>query len=126
MSPTVRRLLLRAAALAATAGILVLLCNLPYGVLRAERVRAYGEIQTRGLVESYARTDEGWLVLYHYRDQHGLDRSAEAPVSKNFHDTVRPGDLLPVYYAKADPRLSRIQGQLETPFQAWLRNFLAP
>jgi len=114
---------------AAVAAIVFVLARLPYGVLREERARIFGEVGTVGVVESVrseAVPAGGMLFFldYKYVDHDGLLRRSssrvEAPVWRRFS----PGSRIRVLYARSKPELARIPGQVFSPFQAWLRRVL--
>ncbi len=124
-----RRALVRAAWILAAAALIWGLYSLPYDILRTERIRAYGEEETQGVVlDRIESADKDgrplFLVRYAFQDDSGLTRQAEAPFPEDFYRTLRPGDPLRIFYARANPAVVRAQGQLEPWFQAHLRRFL--
>ncbi|WP_419785149.1 hypothetical protein [Pseudodesulfovibrio sp.] len=109
--------------------ILYLFSQVPYGVLREERARVFGEVHTIGVVESVrSEAVPGGKMLffvgYKYADHDGLLRRAESRVGVTLWRRFSPGDRLHVFYARSKPGLARIPGQVFSPFQAWLRRVL--
>ena len=124
-----RTALVRTAWVLAAAGLLWALYSVPYDILRTERLRAYGEVETRGVVQgkSESRDANGrtlLLVEYVYEDGSGLLRKAEAPFDPDRYAVFQPGDPLTVFYARADPTIVRAEGQIEPWLQERLRTFL--
>ena len=108
--------------------IVLALSRIPYDVLRQERLRLYGEIRTSGQVLALRQALDGsrvvHLVEYQYVDQDGLVRPGLARLPVALWARLRPADPIEVLYARSQPGLSRVPGEVETPFQAWLRRTL--
>lgn len=127
-SPAVR-LLRILIGLVAVAAIVYVLSALPYEVLRQERHRLFGEEVTIGRVTAL-RTDAApqkglqYFIDYKYVDQDGLARTGTAQVGRGLWIQFQTGARLNVLFARSRPGLSRIPGQVETPFQMWLRRML--
>ncbi|MDD3313333.1 hypothetical protein [Pseudodesulfovibrio sp.] len=114
---------------AAVAAIVCILAQLPYGVLREERARIFGEVGTVGVVEavrSEAVPNSGMIFFidYKYVDQDGLLRRSSSRVAAPAWRRFSPGSRVRVLYARSQPELARVPGQLFSPFQAWLRRVL--
>ena len=113
----------------AVAAIVYGLSALPYDVLRVERHRLFGEVRTIGRVTAL-RTDvvpkEGlrYFIDYKYVDSDGLARQGTARVPRDLWVQFYTGARLNVLFARSRPSLSRIPGEIETPFQHWLRRAL--
>ena len=113
----------------AVAAIVYGLSSLPYDVLRMERHRLFGEMRTIGRVTAL-RTDvvpqEGLrhFIDYKYIDGDGLARQGTARVPRDLWIQFYTGARLNVLFARSKPSLSRIPGEIETPFQQWLRQML--
>jgi hypothetical protein len=113
----------------AVAAIVYALSALPYDVLRMERHRLFGEVRTIGRVTAL-RTDSlpqqglHYFVDYKYVDSDGLARRGTARVPRALWIQFGTGDRLNVLFARSRPGLSRIPGEVETPFQQWLRRML--
>lgn len=127
----VRAALMRAVWILGAAGVLWLLFSLPYDILRNERLRAFGEVETRGLVRSKAeiQADDGqtlYMIQYMYEDESGLLRQAEAPFPPDIYEVLEPGDRITVYFARVEPTIVRVNGQIEPWLQDRLRKFLGP
>ncbi|MEF2231247.1 MAG: DUF3592 domain-containing protein [Pseudodesulfovibrio sp.] len=111
-------------------GVVVwLLAQMPYGVLREERLRLFGEVRTTGVVEalrSESAPGEGmrFFVAYKYVDQDGLLQRSESRIEPEVWRRFSPGAKLHVLYARARPELARVGGQIDPPFQMWLRRML--
>ena len=106
-----------------------LLAQVPYGVLREERARIFGEVRTTGLVEALrSESVPGggmqFFVAYKYVDQDGMLRRAESRIEPDVWRRFSPGDKLHVLYARSRPELARVGGQIDPPFQMWLRRML--
>ncbi|CCH48635.1 DUF3592 domain-containing protein [Pseudodesulfovibrio piezophilus] len=115
--------------LAAITLIIVALWNIPYNILREERFRLFGESMTTGVVteirsEQATSGERLNFIEYKYVDNDGLARWGSARLPEATWKRFRPGSLLQVLYAKSRPDLARIQGEMEPPFQIWLRNLL--
>ena len=107
--------------------IIFVLSQIPYEILREERFRMYGETSVVGVVTAVFRQEESssqYAVQYQYVDQDGLSRHATAPLPKDIWSQYRAGSRLRVTYAVASPSLARIKGEIEPPFQLWLRSML--
>jgi len=106
-----------------------LLAQVPYEVLREERLRLFGEVRTTGMVEalrSESVPGEGmrFFVAYKYVDQDGLLQRSESRIEPGVWRRFSPGDKLHVLYVRTRPDLSRVGGQIDQPFQMWLRGVL--
>jgi len=113
----------------AVAAIVFALAQLPYGVLREERARIFGEVGTVGVVEavrSEAVPQGGMLFFldYKYVDHDGLLRRSTSRVGAPAWRRFSPGSRVRVLYARSKPELARVPGQIFPPFQAWLRRVL--
>lgn len=102
---------------------------IPYEILREERFRLFGEANAVGVVTKVmtretAEDDKRFVVTYSYVDQDGLPRQATAPVPEKLWKTYHKGSRVHVTYALSHPGLSRIKGEIEPPFQLWLRDVL--
>jgi len=128
-SPLQKFLRIVAAALILAAAFLALY-NIPYDVLRQERVRLYGERRTSGLVlETFTDTGapspgDRYGIKYKYVDPDGYAHTAVARLALDDWRQYRPGSPVPVYYAVSWTDLSRIPGEIEPHFQTWLREAL--
>lgn len=106
------------------------LALIPYDIFREERFRLYGEVKTVGLVTAVRTLGAGedslsrYGVEYAYVDRDGFARRAVAPMPRERWADLRPGSRVVVYFAKSQPGLSRIRGQVEPVFQVWLRDML--
>ncbi|MGE4554426.1 MAG: DUF3592 domain-containing protein [Desulfovibrionaceae bacterium] len=114
----------------AAAGLLVLLTLIPYDVVRQERLRAFGEIETRGRVEErYQAVDQDGRTLcmlaYAWKDREGRVHLRDAAFGRDWWAALRVGDPITVHYARAQPDLARAQGELEGAFARRLREFLS-
>jgi hypothetical protein len=106
------------------------LASIPYGILRAERSRLFGEDITTGLVLKL-RTDEDpdhprarVVIEYTYVDTDGYARRAEARLPDSLWRQYRPGKIIKVLLVKGRPDISRIPDEVEPAFQVWLRNLM--
>jgi hypothetical protein len=114
-------------AVAGTILVLWLLSRIPYGLLREERVRAFGEARTTAWVlERIPRRsgDPAWRLRVRYRGPDGRARETIVPVSQDFWSASVPGSGVEGFVARADPSLCRLSGQIEEPFRVWLRSVL--
>lgn len=114
---------------AAVALIVIVLAQVPYGILREERFRLYGETRTTGVVmqirtSSEAPDDQKFLIDYKYLDQDGHVRYATAALPQELWMRFKPGHRLDVLYVRSHPDLSRVGGEIEPRFQVWLRSVL--
>lgn len=115
--------------LAAVALIVFVLWGLPYDILREERYRLYGETRTTGLVTEVGTavgSDDvrEYFIDYKYIDHDGFARESQAELPKKIWDRFQPGSRVEVLYVSGRPALVRIPGEIEHPFQTWLRNTL--
>lgn len=112
----------------ACAFIIFLLWQIPYDILREERHRIYGETMTTGIVlevgADASADDYPFMVRYKYVDADGLAREATAPLPRELWEQYRPGSAIEVIYITARAEISRVKGEIEPPFQLWLRNLL--
>ncbi len=111
----------------AVAAIIATLSLIPYDILREERARLFGETLTTGLVletAAYgaAQNDRTFTVHYKYVDGDGFAREATAPMPHDVWTHYRPGSRIKVLFVHSRPGISRVQGELEPPFQVWLRS----
>ena len=125
-----RSFLAKALLILATAGVIWGLASLPYDILRVERIRAFGEQETRGVVLSVAGAEDQdgrpvVLVEYEYRDGDGVFRQARALFSPEHSPIPKPGDDVSVFYARGNPNIVRLEGQIEPWLQEHLRKFLS-
>jgi hypothetical protein len=102
---------------------------IPYDILRAERLRIYGESSTAGIVTAVraeAATADGprFFADYKYVDADGLARQGSARLPRAAWQRLRPGNRIEVIYTRQNPSLSRIRHEIEPPFQLWLRRML--
>jgi hypothetical protein len=102
---------------------------IPYDILRAERLRIYGESSTAGIVTAMrteTATDESarFFADYKYVDSDGLARQGTARLPHAAWQRLRPGSRIEVLYTRQNPGLSRIRHEIEPPFQLWLRRML--
>lgn len=115
------------------AGTIIVAClvwafvSLPYDVLREERARLYGEEATTGVVLA-VRSDAdpgfpnaGLIVEYKYIDPDGFARTASARMENSNWPRFRPGHPVKVIYVRNRPNIVRLPGEVEPPFQLWLR-----
>jgi len=106
------------------------LYSIPYGILRQERFRLFGEQRTSGLVlaihseETRPDTNPQLIIEYKYVDQDGFAHTTTAPLPNSLWQKYRPGSKVEVYYARSQPGLARVPNEIEPPFQIWLRNLL--
>lgn len=119
-------LLRRTTALLGAALVLLLLSRVPYGLLREERVRAFGEARTTALVLERlpASAHAPGELRIRYRGPDGREREAVVPVRPEIWAEAAPGSGLQGFVARADPALCRVAGQVEAPLRIWLRNAL--
>jgi len=111
----------------ACALIIFILWLLPYDILREERYRIYGETRTSGMVLEMGAdptTDYPFMIRYKYIDADGIAREAMAPLDRERWEEYRPGNSIDVFYIRSRPNIVRITGELEPPFQLWLRDIL--
>lgn len=108
----------------AIALIVYLLSLIPYDILREERFRLYGEAKTTGVVLETSGGGDSYQLAYKFVDQDGFARTVVAPVPKDIWQRYHPGNRIYVFYPRSQPGLSRIEGEIEPPFQVWLRNVL--
>ncbi len=124
--PSWQRRMRRSLAVVLTATFLWLLTQIPYDIIRQERIRAFGEEPTQALVVSKSASLglEGELhqIIYRYVGPEGLNRQREAIFDAHFWQSVRPGNSITIYYALGEPNLSRAHLEIEDPFRVWLRN----
>lgn len=109
--------------------IVFVLSQIPYDILREERFRLYGETRTTGIVTA-RRTDgteaigSKFVLIYKYIDQDGYTRQYQSPMPRKEWERYRPGSRIEVYFAQSKPGLARVAGEIEPPFQLWLRRML--
>jgi len=125
-----QKLLRIVVAVVALAGVFFALYSVPYGVLREERVRMFGERRTSGLVlETFTDTgaddpSDRYGIEYKYVDPDGYAHTSFAKLPLDAWRHYRPGSPIPVFYAASRPELSRVAGEIEPEFQLWLREKL--
>ncbi|NDV25080.1 hypothetical protein [Desulfovibrio sp. JC010] len=117
------------AALLAIAGLFFI----PYREIRLERIRAFGENKVIGIViEKNSRigehnfkeeTNDSQTIRYRFIDPSGLPRERTATVQNSFWRRISQGDSVVVYYAKAAPRVSRIEHEKEDAVVRLLAKF---
>ena len=107
------------------------LTQIPYGIIRQERFRIFGETRTTGVVlakkilpEGMPRARTRWLVAYKYRDKDGFVRSGTAFFHEAQWQKLERGSMIVVWYPDTQPSLARTEGEVEPPFQKWLREAL--
>ncbi|MBU1247334.1 MAG: hypothetical protein KKB70_01440 [Proteobacteria bacterium] len=125
--PSLSRRLRRLLAVLLTGLVLWLLTQVPYGIIRQERIRAFGETPAMAtVVEVTAREGNAgrrYLATYRYIGPDGMARLRNAPFPLKAWRTLAPGSRIVVYYATGEPNISRARLELEVPFQVWLRQF---
>lgn len=119
----------RVIGLLAVTAIAFALYQIPYDILREERLRLYGETHTMGLVTEVRSNaidpaDSRFVIRYKYVDRDGFAREADAPVPKEVWQQLSPGDRVEVLYVNSRPQLSRIPDEIEPAFQTTLRSLL--
>ncbi|MGE4293388.1 MAG: hypothetical protein AB7E32_14405 [Desulfovibrio sp.] len=119
-------LLRKGAALTGTILVLWTLARIPYALLREERIRSFGETRTTVWVLERLPSDsrDSGLLRVRYRGPDGRAREAVLPVRREVWSSTVPGSGVVGFVARADPSLCRLRGQIEAPFQIWLRNAL--
>ena len=104
--------------------ILLALFFIPYKEIRAERIRAFGENKAVGIViekinrnlsneQKKLRKKNNGLIRYRFIDPLGLARERIAQVEDLYWESLSPGDSIIVYYAKANPIISRLKYEKE-------------
>lgn len=106
---------------------------IPYKEIRLERIRAFGEKKVIGIVvdKNIRMSDHDFknndnisqTVRYRFIDPSGSPRERVATVQSNFWRRVSQGDSVIVYYAKAEPRVSRIKHEKENAMVRLLARF---
>ena len=123
-SPSAKRLR-TALALILTGAVLWLLSQVPYQILREERIRAFGETEVRAVVTGVAVDDSGtgrtWLATYRYIGPEGMTRERRAAFPPEVWERLAPGRVITVYYANGEPNISRAQLEAESAFRVGLR-----
>ncbi len=123
--PAWRKRMKRSLAILLSATFLWLLTQIPYDIIRQERIRAFGEEPAQALVVSKSASlePEGnkHQIIYRYIGPEGLSRQRKAEFDAPFWQSVRPGDSITVYYARGEPNLSRAHFEVEDSFRVWLR-----
>jgi len=107
--------------------IVFILSQVPYDILREERHRMYGETVTTGMVTEVgadAASGYPFMVAFKYVDSDGIAREATAPLPREVWEQYRPGSPIEVLYIRARPDIVRVMGEIEPPFQLWLRRML--
>ncbi len=111
------------------AAIVYILSLVPYDILREERHRMYGEARTTGIITG-VRTDDvaiagsRFVAEYKFIDGDGYARQALAPLPRELWDKLQPGSKVQVLFVRPLPHLVRMVGEIEPPFQIWLRSVL--
>lgn len=112
--------------------LLVSLFFIPYKEIRMERIRAFGENKAIAIVlGKYIQNNQADLekpktvysVRYRFIDPLGLPRERVASVKTDFWEAISPGDSVIVYYAKAEPGVSRIENEVENEVVQLLAKF---
>lgn len=114
--------------LACVSLIIYALWQIPYDILREERLRLYGETRTTGLVTEVhttaAEAGRTYSIRYKYIDQDGFARETSAFLPVDIWERYGPGSRIEVLYVNANPGFARVRGELEPAFQRWLRSML--
>lgn len=105
--------LLTGPALAVGLVAILLLWNEPFLIFRMERIRAMGESRTSGVVLYKSPLDDGCLIDYKYADGRAHALYGQASFDAETCRLLRPGMVLDVIIADAQPALSRVPGQRE-------------
>lgn len=110
---------------------LYLLYTVPYQMLRQERVRAFGEVETTGVAivlekgNTTTKYETPWYtVTYKYVDGSGYTRTAKSVIKGNAWHRLQPGSKFKLWYAKQKPDLVRVEHQIESDMQIWIRKWL--
>lgn len=111
-----RTRLLLGPGLAAALLVGLIVWDAPLAAFRTERIRAMGETRTTAVVLQKLPTGDGCRIRYKYSDgkAHALYGLAEFDAQSC--GLLRPGAVLPVYVADAEPMLSRVDGEREPLF----------
>jgi hypothetical protein len=113
---------------AGTALIIWALSSLPYDTFREERIRALGEHSTRGVVFSKRTEPDSdgplYLITYRYSDMEGIEHVGMANLPRDRWQRLNKGDRIKVFFARANPALSRAQFMIEPAFQIKLRQWI--
>ncbi|WP_320169102.1 hypothetical protein [Maridesulfovibrio sp.] len=117
----------------AACAVLLALFLVPYDDIRTERIRAFGEKSAVGTVIGKQRHAENsgspgssitdYLIRYRFVDPSGLPRNREARVDEDFWKEIVPGDSVVVHFAKAAPRVSRVEHEVESSVVRFLARF---
>lgn len=115
--------------IAAVSLIIYVLSILPYDILREERFRIYGESRTTGVVTGVKSvidpsSSQCFRVEYKFIDDDGYARQGTADMPESKWKLIRPGSRIVVLYVRSRPELVRVEGEIEPPFQVWLRKVL--
>ncbi len=115
----------RCFAIVVTFFALFLLSQIPYTMIRKERIRAFGEASASAVVLKKFREHSlsQYCLTYCYRGSDGLHRTRTAPFTKEAWKHAKVDSFIRIYYATGEPNISRAQGELENHFQVWLRHF---
>ncbi|CCO23947.1 hypothetical protein [Maridesulfovibrio hydrothermalis] len=112
---------------------IIALFYIPYKEIRLERIRAFGEKRAIGIVISKsirkdehnnpATTKTEYIIRYRFVDPLGLPRERVASVDGSFWGSIAQGDSVIVYFAKAQPGVSRIEHEKENAVVQLLARF---
>lgn len=108
--------------------MLWLFTQLPYGLIREERIRAYGEVKTtvwvlEQLPKQTSETNP-YRLRFRYHGPDGILRESAVAVHRDIWESAFPGSGIQGFVSCANPSLCRLSGQEEEPFRLWLRNAL--
>lgn len=111
-----------------TALICYALSTIPYEILREERTRVLGEQKSKGLIFSKRiepdADGELHLITFRYADVDGVEHIGMANMPAIRWEQLNRGDLVTIFFARANPTLVRVQYMIEPAFQVKLRNWL--
>ncbi|WP_034632155.1 DUF3592 domain-containing protein [Maridesulfovibrio bastinii] len=105
---------------------LTMLWNIPYKEIRIERMRAFGEKKAIGTVVYRKTSNNGekkYYIAYTFVGPDGNPKNKIAVVQKQTWNSYLGGDPIEVIYPPAAPDLSRIKGEVESPFVSFLADF---
>lgn len=109
-----------------TALFLTALWNIPYNEIRTERIRSFGEKKAIGMITAREVTGKkhiNYWLTYSFVDPLGICRKRSVAVSKKCWEKHLGGDSIKVIYPVAQPGLSRIKGEIESPFVIFMAEF---
>lgn len=117
----------RSLAILLAATFLWMLTQIPYDIIRQERIRAFGETAAPAQVVGKDLLRENGearhLVSYRYHGPEGQQRRRTALFPAKAWNAMRIGQAITIYYATGEPNLSRASGEQEESFRVWLRRF---